>query len=56
MVTAEDLRFVKASTYRMEVAVALLAMAAGLPAGKALEIFTNSDNAVSLTTPKLGGW
>ena len=37
MVTAEDLRFVQTSPYRMEVAVALLAMAAGLPAGKALE-------------------
>jgi len=37
MVTAEDLRFVKTSSYRMEVAIALLAMAAGLPAGKALE-------------------
>ena len=37
MVTAEDLRIIKTSPYRMEVAVALLAMAAGLPAGKALE-------------------
>ena len=37
MVTPEDLRIIQTSPYRMEVAVALLAMAAGLPAGKALE-------------------
>lgn len=33
----QDLRIIQTSPYRMEVAVALLAMAAGLPAGKALE-------------------
>jgi hypothetical protein len=37
MVTAEELRFVKTSPYRLEVAVALMAMAAGLPTAKALE-------------------
>ena len=37
MVDAKDLAIVKSSPYRMEVAVAQLAMAAGLPAAKALE-------------------
>ena len=37
MVTAEDLHIIKSSPYRMEVAVAQLAVAAGLPVGKALE-------------------
>jgi hypothetical protein len=37
MVDAQDLAILKSSPYRLEVTVALLAMAAGLPAGKALE-------------------
>jgi hypothetical protein len=37
MVTVEELHALKVSPHRLEVTVALMAMAAGMPAAKALE-------------------